>query len=178
MIKNPAIFLDRDDTLNVDVEYTYKLADFRWVPGAPEALRLFTDAGLDMFIVTNQGGIGQGLFTENDMHRFNDHLIAEAAKQGGHIKDVAFCPHHPEAVISTLLTPCPYRKPGHLMIMDLAKKWSLDLANSVMIGDRDSDVAAGRAAGCHAYLFDGSDLHGLARHVLDKHFPHLLKERF
>ena len=54
MIKKPAIFLDQDNTLNVDVEYTYKLADFRWVPGAPEALQLFTDAGLDVFIVTNQ----------------------------------------------------------------------------------------------------------------------------
>ena len=86
-----------------------------------------TDAGLDVFIVTNQGGIGRGLFTENDMHRFNDHLIAEAAKQGGHIKDVAFCPHHPKAVISTLLTPCPYRKPGHLMIMDLARNGHLIL---------------------------------------------------
>ena len=130
-----------------------------------------SEAGLDVFIVTNQGGIGRGLFTENDMHRFNDHLIAEAAAQGGHIKDVAFCPHHPKAVISTLLTPCPNRKPGHQMISDLAEKWSLDLAASVMIGDRDSDVAAGRAAGCHAYLFDGSDLHELAKHVMNQHFP-------
>ncbi|MGB1960905.1 MAG: D-glycero-alpha-D-manno-heptose-1,7-bisphosphate 7-phosphatase [Candidatus Puniceispirillaceae bacterium] len=177
MKKQPAIFLDRDDTLNVDVEYTHKLADFRWVRGAPEALRLFSEAGLDVFIVTNQGGIGRGLFTENDMHRFNDHLIAEAAAQGGHIKDVAFCPHHPKAAISTLLTPCPYRKPGHQMISDLAEKWSLDLAASVMIGDRDSDVAAGRAAGCHAYLFDGSDLHELAKHVMNQHFPHLPMER-
>ena len=63
------------------------------------------------------------------------------------------------------------------MISDLAEKWSLDLAASVMIGDRDSDVAAGRAAGCHAYLFDGSDLHELAKHVMNQHFPHFPMER-
>ena len=63
------------------------------------------------------------------------------------------------------------------MISDLAEKWSLDLAASVMIGDRDSDVAAGRAAGCHAYLFDGSDLYELAKHVMNQHFPHFMTER-
>ncbi len=170
MKKQPAIFLDRDDTLNIDVRYTYRVSDFRWVQGAPDALRLFSEAGLDIFIVTNQGGIGRGLFTESDMHRFNNHLIAEAAILGGHIKDVAFCPHHPKAVTKALLTPCNCRKPGHKMISSLAEKWSLDLASSVMIGDRESDVAAGKAAGCHAYLFDGTDLHELAKHVVAKHY--------
>ena len=59
------------------------------------------------------------------------------------------------------------------MITRLAEKWSVDLATSVMIGDRDSDVAAGRAAGCHAYLFDGTDLHELAKHVMKQHFSNL-----
>ena len=63
------------------------------------------------------------------------------------------------------------------MITDLAEKWSLNLAASVMIGDRESDVAAGKAAGCHAYLFDGSNLHELARHVLTQHFNYLPMER-
>ena len=173
MKKQPAIFLDRDDTLNIDVSYTYKVSDFGWVRGAPEALKLFSEVGLDVFIVTNQGGIGRGLYAESDMHRFNDHLIAEAAALGGHIKDIAFCPHHPEAVISTLRTPCLCRKPGHQMITRLAEKWSVDLATSVMIGDRDSDVAAGRAAGCHAYLFDGTDLNELAKQVVKQHFSNL-----
>ena len=177
MKKQPAIFLDRDGTLNIDEQYTHKISDFRWVRGAPEALQLFSEAGLDIFIVTNQGGIGRGIFTESDMHHFNNHLIADAAAIGGQIKDVAFCPHHPMAITSNLLTPCLCRKPGHKMIVDLAEKWSLDLAASVMIGDRESDVAAGKAAGCQAYLFDGSDLLELARHVLNQHFTRLLMER-
>ena len=171
MEKQPAIFLDRDDTLNIDVNYTHQIADFAWVTGAPEALRAFQMAGLDVFIVTNQGGIGRGLFSEAEMHAFNDHLCAAAKMAGGAIKDIAFCPHHPEAVTRSLKTPCDYRKPGPGMILDLAEKWSLDLAQSIMIGDRQSDVDAGMAAGRHAYLFDGADLATLARHVITTHFP-------
>lgn len=67
-------------------------------------------------------------------------------------------------------TPCDCRKPEPGLLLGLAAKWNIDLSASVMIGDRDSDVAAGQAAGCHAYLFDGTDLSGLARHVIDRHF--------
>ncbi|MDA7598664.1 HAD family hydrolase [Alphaproteobacteria bacterium] len=171
MAKRPAIFLDRDDTLNLDEGYTQKISDFGWIKGAPEALRLFKNAGLDVYIVTNQGGIGRGIFTQEQMQNFNDHLCAEAIKIGGVIKDVAWCPHHPLAVDPALAGPCDHRKPGPGMILGLAKKWDIDLGSSVMIGDRDTDVAAGRAAGCHAYLFDGTDLETLARHVLTTHFP-------
>lgn len=170
MQQQPAIFLDRDNTLNVDIGYTHKISDFRWVNGAPAALSLFTKAGLDVFIVTNQGGIGRGLFTVEMMHAFNEHLCAEAAILGGKIKDIAFCPHHPDAVTPEFRTPCDCRKPGHRMLTDLADKWSVDLSKSVMIGDRESDVLAGQAAGCHTYLFDGSDLHSLAKDVLATHF--------
>jgi D-glycero-D-manno-heptose 1,7-bisphosphate phosphatase len=170
MQQQPAIFLDRDNTLNVDIGYTHKISDFRWVNGAPAALSLFTKAGLDVFIVTNQGGIGRGLFTVEMMHAFNEHLCAEAAIHGGEIKDIAFCPHHPDAITPEFRTPCDCRKPGHRMLTDLADNWSVDLSKSVMIGDRESDVLAGQAAGCHTYLFDGSDLHSLAKDVLATHF--------
>lgn len=174
MTKRPAIFLDRDDTLNLDEGYTQKISAFGWIEGAPAALRLFKDAGLDVYIVTNQGGIGRGIFTEEQMHNFNNHLCAEAIKIGGSIKDVAWCPHHPQAVDPALLGPCEHRKPGPGMILSLAKKWNIDLSASVMIGDRDTDVAAGHAAGCHAYLFDGSDLEILARNVMATHFPDIV----
>lgn len=171
MTLSPAIFLDRDNTLTVDEGYSFEIAKFQWVRGAAAALKAFHDAGIPVFIVTNQGGIGRGLFSEAEMHAFNDHLCAAAKMAGGAIKDIAFCPHHPEAVTRSLKTPCDYRKPGPGMILDLAEKWSLDLAQSIMIGDRQSDVDAGKAAGCHAYLFDGADLATLARHVITTHFP-------
>ena len=168
-----AVFLDRDQTLNIDHGYTHLIADFAWIKGAPQALALFARHEIACFIVTNQGGIGRGFFTQQQMQVFNDHLTKAAKAAGGRILDIAWCPHHPLAVTEDMKTPCACRKPEPGLLLGLAKKWNIDLTASVMIGDRDSDVAAGVAAGCHAYLFDGNDLSVLARHVVDRHFSAL-----
>lgn len=168
--RRAAVFLDRDNTLNIDHGYTWRTADFAWVTGARQALALFHNHAVPCFIVTNQGGIGRGYYTEAQMRDFNDHLCSEAIKEGGLITDVAFCAHHPEAVDEELRVPCENRKPAPGMLLSLAGKWNLDLSASVMIGDRMSDVEAGRAAGCHAYLFDGTDLEPLARDIIARHF--------
>lgn len=165
-----AVFLDRDQTLTIDHGYTHLVEDFAWMPGAPDALGLFHAHGIACFIVTNQGGIGRGFYTVAQMQQFNDHLVAQADMAGGRITDIAHCPHHPEAPATAMRTPCNCRKPEPGMLLDLARKWNVDLAASVMIGDRDSDVDAGRAAGCGAYLFDGTDLASLAQQVIERHF--------
>ena len=170
MPKKPAIFIDRDNTLTRDHGYTWDIADFAWIDGAVEALQLFAKAGLDIFIVTNQGGIGRGFFKLADMQAFHDHLQSELVKTRVTITDIAFCPHHPLAVIESLKTPCSCRKPEPGMILDLAEKWNIDLPRSVMIGDNETDVEAGHNAGCHAYRFEADNLAPLARHVLQQHF--------
>jgi len=170
MTLRPAIFLDRDNTLTVDEGYNFEIAKFQWMAGAPHALKCFYDAGLPVFIVTNQGGIGRGFFTVADMQLFHEHLCKMALSVGGKIQDIGYCPHHPEAVIDGLKTPCRCRKPAPGLFFDLAKKWQLDLTRSVMIGDRNSDVEAGQRAGCHSYLFDGGDLSVLAAQVIATHF--------
>jgi len=174
--KIPAVFLDRDNTLNVDHGYTHRVEDFAWIPGAPEALALFHERGLACFLVTNQGGIGKGLFTTEQMVEFNMHLCRKAEQAGGKITDIAWCSHHPQAIDAALRAPSSRRKPEPGMLLDLADKWNVDLAASVMIGDRDSDVAAGKAAGCYAYKFNGADLAALAHHVLEQHFGHLTND--
>jgi D-glycero-D-manno-heptose 1,7-bisphosphate phosphatase len=166
----PAIFLDRDDTLIRDDGYIYEIEKFAWISGAAAALKRFHQAGLPVFIVTNQGGIGRGIFTEADMHAFNNHLIDAAKKAGGAITDIAFCPHHPLAPDPAMAARCRCRKPEPGLLFDLAEKWAIDLGASVMIGDRDSDVEAGKRAGVTAYHFTGGDLDQLARHVLSDHF--------
>lgn len=170
MHKKPAIFIDRDNTLTHDHGYTHDIADFVWVTGAVDALRLFADAGLDIFIVTNQGGIGRGLFTQADMRAFHHHLTSELGKSGVKITDIAFCPHHPKAVVDRLKTPCDCRKPKPGMILRLAETWSIDLSLSVMIGDSEKDVKAGHDAGCHAYRFNGGNLAELAQQIRATHF--------
>ena len=166
----PAIFLDRDNTLTIDEGYSFKIGKFQWMNGAPQALNAFNKAGIPVFIVTNQGGIGRGLFTLDDMHLYHQHLRKMAQSVGGEIQDIAYCPHHPLSVTTALKTPCRCRKPEPGLLLDLANKWHLDLGQSVMIGDRSSDVEAGQRAGCHAYLFDGFDLNRLAQQIIAAHF--------
>lgn len=152
MKQNPAIFLDRDDTLIVDTGYMYAPEEFQWRQGAEEALRLFYERGLPVFVITNQGGIAREFFTLAQMHIFHEHLKNEARKAGGGIADIAYCPHHPLSVSDAMRTPCSCRKPAAGMIYDLAKKWSIDLKHSVVIGDRQTDIEAGERAGCHTFL--------------------------
>ena len=170
MILTPAIFLDRDNTLTIDEGYSFKIEKFQWVNGAANALNAFQKAGIPVFIVTNQGGIGRGLFSVDDMHLFHQYLRKMARLVGGVIHDIAYCPHHPLAVTDALKTPCRCRKPEPGLLFDLADKWQIDLGRSVMVGDRDSDVEAGQRAGCHSYLFDGDDLHHLAQQIIATHF--------
>ena len=166
----PAIFLDRDNTLTIDEGYSFEIDRFQWVNGAPLALHTFHNAGIPVFIVTNQGGIGRGLFTLDDMHLFHKHLHKMAQSVGGEIQDIAYCPHHPLAVTKALKTPCRCRKPEPGLLFYLADKWKLDLNRSVMIGDQCSDVEAGQRAGCHSYLFDGDNLNRLAQQIIVTHF--------
>ena len=165
-----AVFFDRDNTLTKDEGYCHQIADFAWIDGAPEALARLAAANIPVFIVTNQGGIGKGIFTTQQMHDFNNHLQAQAQLAGGNIHDIAFCPHHPDALADKDRL-CSCRKPDAGMITALAQKWGITLGDSVMIGDRDSDVLAGQKAGCHSYLFDPkTNLDALVKTILAIHF--------
>lgn len=171
MSRKPAIFIDRDNTLIHDDGYIFEIEKFAWINGATAALKRFHNAKISVFIVTNQGGIGRGIFSEDQMHHFNNHLTAAAKKAGGFITDIAFCPHHPLSPDPIMAAACQCRKPKPGLLFDLAKKWQLDLGASVMIGDRDSDVEAGRRAGTHTYLFAQNNLDDLAKQVISTHFP-------
>lgn len=162
---NKAIFLDRDGVINVDDGYTHRLEDFALMPGAAAAIRRANEAGYKVMVVTNQGGIGLGYYSEDDMRCFHDHMQHQLAEASAVITDIAWCPHHPRAAQPENRN-CSCRKPSPKMILDLAERHNIALAKSAMIGDRETDVAAGEAAGMKAYLFDGTDLDKLMRNVL------------
>ena len=143
-----AIFFDRDNTLVKDNGYTWKISDFAFLLDSAEALALLNTHKIPVFIVTNQSGIARGFFTEIDMHKFNLHLSEQVMLKGGKITDIAFCPHHPDYPEKNISALCDCRKPATGMLKTLSKKWEIDLKKSVMIGDQQTDVETGLAAGC------------------------------
>ena len=143
----PAIFLDRDGTINVEVDYLHRLADFELIPGVTEAIKRFNIAGYAVVVVTNQSGIARGLYDLAAMQAVHDHLQALLAPRGAHVDAFFFCPHHPD-----FTGPCTCRKPAPGMLLVAAQELGLDLQRSWMIGDTAGDIDAGRAAGCRTIL--------------------------
>lgn len=166
METNRAIFLDRDGVINIDEGYTHRIEDFSLIDGAASAIRRANTAGFKVMVVTNQGGIGLGYYDHADVRSFHAHMQAVLEREAAIITDIAYCPHHPRSP-DPGLRDCTCRKPSPEMLLTLASRHNIDLAASAMIGDRDTDVAAGTAAGAHAFLFNGGSLDTLMIEVLD-----------
>lgn len=146
-----AVFLDRDGTLNVEKEYLYRVEEFEFVPGAPEAIRQLNRAGLLVVVVTNQSGVARGYYTEEDVHTLHSHIAQELEHSGARVDAWLYCPHHPSGRGSYGL-PCTCRKPLPGMLLEAARRMDIDLEASVMIGDKRADVEAALAAGCRPIL--------------------------
>lgn len=166
--QRPAVFLDRDGTLNHDTGYVYRIADFRWLPGAVNAIRALNDGGYYVFVVTNQSGVARGLYDEAAIRDLHDWMNEELRAAGARIDDMRYCPHHPEASIEAYRTTCCCRKPAAGMLLDLMETWPVIREESIMIGDRESDAAAGRAAGIASAIVPPGGLGGFVQQLLGK----------
>ena len=146
-----AVFVDRDGTINVEREYLYRVDEFEFIPGAPQALRLLNEAGFLVVVVTNQSGVARGYYTEEDVAILHRHIAVELANAGAWVDAWYYCPHHPSGRGSYSL-PCRCRKPLPGMLLEAARRYNIDLAASAMIGDKLVDMEAGIAAGCRTIL--------------------------
>lgn len=157
--RRPALFLDRDGVINIDHAYVCKPEDFEFVDGIFELCRAARRLGYMIFVVTNQAGIGRGYYTEQDFLKLTEWMSGVFNAQGVIIDKVYFCPSHPEHGVGKYKVNSPFRKPGPGMILQAAEEFEVDLARSVVVGDKETDIQAGVAAGvgCNLlYLPSGS----------------------
>lgn len=154
-ITRPAVFLDRDGTLNEspgEHRYVQSAGEFAWIDNATEALGLFARAGYALVVVSNQRGLAKGVVTPGVLTQIEERMQADLAPYGCRIEAFRYCPHD-------IAEGCACRKPAPGLLLELARELDLDLTRSWMIGDSPTDVAAGRAAGCRT-LFVGRSADG------------------
>jgi D-glycero-D-manno-heptose 1,7-bisphosphate phosphatase len=153
-----ALFLDRDGVINQEVGYLYRSDDVRWVDGIFPLCRTALRLGYKLVVITNQSGIARGLYSEADFQVLMEWMRAEFLAQRAPLDAVYFCPYHPEHGVGLYRREHQDRKPGPGMLLRAARDLSLDLAQSVLVGDRCSDIAAANAAGLrHAFLLRGTE---------------------
>ena len=144
----PAVYLDRDGVINADHGYISDPAQFELLPGALEGLKRFQDSGFFLIVTTNQGGIGLGYYTREDFYRVNLEMLKQLSKAGIIIHKIYFCPH-------SMAEECPDRKPAPGMLLRGARELPVIMEKSVMIGDKKTDIAAGKTAGIRTCLITG-----------------------
>jgi D-glycero-D-manno-heptose 1,7-bisphosphate phosphatase len=158
-----AIFLDRDGVINRERgEHTWKLKHFEILPDVAAGIKAVHAAGLLAVVVSNQSGIGLGLYTHADVGLLHGYLHARLAEQGAGIDGLYYCPHHPQQ------GRCLCRKPGSLLLERAIARFGIDVKRSVMIGDRERDIEAAAAVGVRGILVpsNASLLEVLKKHEL------------
>ena len=143
-----AIFLDRDGVINRypgDLKYVTSQKEFRFLPNAKKAIALLYKNGFRLFVISNQAGVGKGLYSQQTLDKITANMLSEIKKQDGAIERVYYCTHRSEE-------NCPCRKPKAGLIKKALKGYSIEIRKSYFIGDTIRDVNTAKAAGCKSIL--------------------------
>jgi D-glycero-D-manno-heptose 1,7-bisphosphate phosphatase len=159
-----AAFLDRDGTLNEEVNFVRTPEQLIMLPGAAASVRALNDHGIVVCVISNQSGVARGLFTEKDLVPIHTKLERELEREGAWIDRIYYCPHHPTEGKPPYNVVCSCRKPETGMLRQAAQEFGLDLRRSFVVGDRIVDIQAGRAAGATTILV----MTGYGPHALDE----------
>lgn len=147
--KAPAIFMDRDGTLNIDHGYVHTWEEWNWIDGAKEAVKIVNEMGYRLVVVTNQSGIARKLYDHEEVIQLHRRVIEDLKQDGLTIDSFYWCPHHED-----ITGVCTCRKPDSGLLERAAAELNIDLSQSWMIGDKASDVRAGQSAGCRSLLVE------------------------
>ncbi|WP_272535062.1 D-glycero-beta-D-manno-heptose 1,7-bisphosphate 7-phosphatase [Providencia sp. PROV212] len=142
----PAIFLDRDGTINIDHGYVHQIDDFEFIEGSIEAMIELKKMGYALVVVTNQSGIGRGIYTEDQFMTLTEWMDWSLADRGVDLDGIYFCPHHSDATVEEYKQECNCRKPKPGMLLDAQQFLNIDMTSSIMVGDKLADMQAGKAA--------------------------------
>ncbi len=163
----PIAFLDRDGVVNSDKGYVHLVEDFEWMPGALAAIKFLNSRGYIVSVVTNQSGIGRGLYGEEEFMFLTLWMLNEVDAIGGHIDVVYYCPHHPDSADAEYHAVCRARKPGPGMLERADAEYLMDRSRSFLIGNRDSDIGAAQTFGIEGHLYEGGDLLDVVRGIVE-----------
>jgi D-glycero-D-manno-heptose 1,7-bisphosphate phosphatase len=150
----PAVFLDRDGVINEEVGFVNHESRFRILPGVAEGIRMLKDTGFLCIVVTNQPGVGMGVFPEDLVMKLHRRMKEILGGAGAHLDGIYYCPHHEHAVIKEYRCRCPNRKPEPGMMKMAAQDLSIDFGASYLIGDRGVDIEAAGRAGVRPVLVE------------------------
>ncbi len=142
------IFLDRDGVINENPPnrgYVCNWNGFSFLPNALQAINILTVSGFRIFLITNQAGIGKGIFTVQQLSDIHQRMLKEMNRNGGEIAKIYYCPHHPD-------DGCPCRKPKPGMLKNAANEYGFDISDTFFIGDSMSDIIAAQSAGASPIL--------------------------
>ncbi|TQF32829.1 HAD-IIIA family hydrolase [Bradyrhizobium sp. UNPA324] len=165
-LQRPAVFFDRDGVLNHDSGYTYETHKVEWIEGAREAVKAVNDAGYFAFVITNQSGVARGYYEEHHVATLHRWMAEQMAEIGAHIDAFEYCPDHPDGTVARYCRVSDRRKPAPGMITDLTRRFPIDMTRSMVIGDKESDMEAARAAGVAGHLFEGGNLEAFVKQRL------------
>lgn len=162
--------MDRDGTLNVEVDYVSDVPQLKLLPRAAAAVRRLNQAGIPAVLITNQGGVAKGLFTEKKLAAIHGKLVEMLAAEGARLDAIFYCPHHPEGTVKEYAIACACRKPGIGMIEKAARELGINLGRSFFVGDMTGDILAGRRAGLTTILVRTGAGGGDGRYEAEPHF--------
>lgn len=145
--KIPAIFLDRDGTINIDHGFVHQIDDFQFIEGTIEAMQELKKMGYALVVVTNQSGIARGKYTEDQFMQLTEWMDWSLADRDVELDGIYFCPHHPQGSVAEYTQVCDCRKPQPGMLLSAQQQLDIDMAASYMVGDKREDMLAAQAAG-------------------------------